>query len=70
MLEAGCFHFDYANNPGKSDFDLWEEDLGTQCATIGFGGLFYKKLAVAFQNVFHIHHQGKERGRESFFCQP
>lgn len=28
MLEAGCFHFNHANNPGKSGFDLWEEDLG------------------------------------------
>lgn len=27
MLEAGCFHFNHANNPGKAGFDLWE-DLG------------------------------------------
>lgn len=28
MLEAGCFDFNHANNPGKSDFGIWEEDLG------------------------------------------
>lgn len=27
MLETACFHFNHANNLGKWDFDLWEEDL-------------------------------------------
>lgn len=53
------FDFNHANNLGKSDFDLWEEDLGHQCITISFGGLFYKELAFVFQNVFYIHYQGK-----------
>ena len=39
---------------------IWD----TQCVTIGFGGLFYKKLAVVFQNVFYIHYQRAKRGYE------
>lgn len=62
MLEAGCFHFNCAINSGKSDFDLWEEDLGYQCVTTGFRDLFYKKLAVVFQSVFYIYYQKKEDG--------
>lgn len=39
---------------------IWD----TQSVTFGFGGLFYKKIAVVFQNVFYIHQQRAKKGYE------